>query len=53
MTHLLRNFLELYKYLSICLKAISLPPLFPEIIPVTPDGSESEKWGRKNEKETK
>ena len=47
------TFLELYKYLSICLKAISLPHLFPELVLVTPDDPESEKWGWEKNKETK
>ena len=44
-------FLELYKYLSICLKAISLPHLFPELVVVTLDDPESEKWGWEKKKE--
>lgn len=35
------TFLELYKFLSICVKAISLPHLYPEFEPNDPD---SEKW---------
>ena len=34
------------KCMSICLKAISLPHLFPELALVTPSDPESEKWNR-------
>ena len=42
------TFLEMYEYLSICLKAICLPHLFPEFVLVTPSYSdpESKKWNR-------